>query len=106
MGLIARACEAAGLSTCCLVLVREVAQKVRPPRALYLKWPFGSPLGEPGHVAQQRRVLLDMLTAVAGITEPGTILDLPYRWRREDYDRLDGLRLGADLPPPEPAAGP
>lgn len=79
--------------SCCLVNVREVAEKVRPPRAVYLKWPFGSPLGEPGNDAQQRRVLLDLLEVARGATIPGTIVDLPYRWRHEDYDTLPGLCL-------------
>ena len=81
------------MASCCLVNVREVAVKVRPPRAVYLQWPFGSPLGEPGNARQQRRVLLDMLEVVRGATEPGTLVELPYRWRREDYATLPGLRL-------------
>ena len=81
------------MSTCCLQLVREVAEKVRPPRSVYLKWPFGSPMGEAGNRLQQRRVVLDMLETVRGATEPGSIFDLGYRWRREDYMALQGLRL-------------
>jgi D-proline reductase (dithiol) PrdB len=73
--------------------VREVAEKVRPPRSVYLKWPFGSPMGEPGNALQQRRLLLDMLEAVRGATDPGSIFDLGYRWRREDYAAVPGLRL-------------
>lgn len=60
---------------------------------MYLKWPFGSPMGEAGNVLQQRRIVLDMLEAVRGLKEPGTIIDLPYRWRREDYSQVPGLRL-------------
>ena len=81
------------MSTCCLVLVREVAERVKPPRTLFLRWPFGNPLGEPGNGAQQRRVVLDMLEAVRGMREPGGILDLPYRWRREDWGVVEGLKL-------------
>lgn len=81
------------MSTCCLVLVREVAERVRPPRALFLRWPFGNPCGEPGNAAQQRRVVLDMLEAVRGLREPGAIVDLPYLWRREDWGAVEGLCL-------------
>lgn len=88
---MALACEAAGLSTCCLQLVPG---KVRPPRAVYLKWPYGSPMGEPGNALQQRRVLLDMLEVVRGATVPGSTYDLGYRWRREDYSLIEGLGLG------------
>ena len=88
---MALACEAAGISTCCLQLTLG---KVVAPRMVYLKWPYGSPMGEPGNVLQQRRVLLDMLEVVRGATEPGSLFEPGYRWRREDYLRLEGLRLG------------
>lgn len=75
------------MSTCCLSNVKEAIAQAEAPRAVYVKWPFGSPVGEPGHVAQQRRILLDMIEAVRGLQAPGTVLDLGYRWRREDYGR-------------------
>ena len=81
------------MTTACLVLVREVAERVRPPRALFVRWPFGNPCGEPGNARQQRRVVLDLLEAARGLTEPGAIVDLPYRWRREDWGTVEGLRL-------------
>ena len=90
------------MSTCCLVLVREVAERVRPPRTLFLRWPFGNPCGEPGNGAQQRRVVMDMLEAVNGLREPGTIVDLPYRWRREDWPDLKGLSLSPPSRPTNP----
>ena len=52
---------------------------------IYLHWPFGHALGEPGNVAQQRTVLHDMLSLAAVAPRPGLIVDLPYRWRRETY---------------------
>lgn len=78
--------EAAGLSTVSISLVREITAQVRPPRALFVRWPFGHALGEPFAVGQQRRVLRDMLQALQSMHEPGSILDLGYRWRRERYD--------------------
>jgi D-proline reductase (dithiol) PrdB len=88
VGLVAIACEAAGMATCCLSLRREATESVRPPRALFLRWPYGSPMGEPGHVAQQRRVLLDMLALVRDLRAPGQTVAPGYRWRREDYENL------------------
>lgn len=78
--------EAAGLTTVSISLVREITAQVRPPRALFVRWPFGHPLGEPFAAAQQRRMLRDMLRALESMREPGSILDLGYRWRREHYD--------------------
>lgn len=68
-----------------LALVREVAVAARAPRFLYVRWPFGHALGEPGKIAQQRTVLHDMLTMAAIAPRPGLVVDLPYRWRRETY---------------------
>ncbi len=57
----------------------------RAPRFLYVHWPFGHALGEPGNVTQQRTVLHDMLSMAVAAPRPGLVLDLPYRWRRETY---------------------
>jgi D-proline reductase (dithiol) PrdB len=59
---------------------------VRPPRTVFLRWPYGHPFGEPGNAAQQRTVLRAAFKALVEITEPGQIVDLPYRWRREKYE--------------------
>lgn len=64
MGVLARVFEAAGLSTTSLSMVREHTEKVKPPRALWVPFPFGRPLGKPDDAAFQHRVLraaLDLL---------------------------------------------
>lgn len=65
-------------------LSRALTEKVKPPRAVCVRWPFGHPLGEPGHVAQQRRVIQDAFDLLARGDAP-SIVDLPYLWRREVY---------------------
>jgi hypothetical protein len=85
VGLLAREIEAAGITTVGLSLVKEIADKVRAPRLLHLRWPFGHALGEPGAQLQQRTILHDMLTMAQGAPRPGLVLELPYRWRREAY---------------------
>lgn len=65
--------------------MREYSEKVQPPRTVFLRWPFGHPVGEPGKPDQQRAVVCEALRALYRITEPGTIVDLPFRWRRENY---------------------
>lgn len=82
MGLVARTIEQHGIPTVSLSIQRELTEKTKPPRALFLRWPFGHPLGEPFNVAQQRWVLRDALRALTAITTPGEIIDLPYLWRR------------------------
>jgi len=66
-------------------IVRRFTEETRSPRAVFLKWPMGHPLGEPGRTEQQTRVLRDALDALSTIKTPGTIIDLPYRWKRYDY---------------------
>lgn len=85
MGLLAREIEAQGVTTVGLALVKEVAIAANAPRFLYLHWPFGHALGEPGNIAQQRTVLHDMLSMAAHAPRPGLVIELPYRWRRETY---------------------
>lgn len=89
MGLIQRIIEQAGISTVSISIKREITEKVKPPRAVYLHWPLGHPMGEPFNEAQHRRILMDALKAAESVTVPGTIIDLPYRWRRETYTNGD-----------------
>lgn len=101
VGLLQRAIEAAGIPTVSISLVREVTARIRPPRALYLRWPFGHPLGEPGHVAQQRRVLWECFRDMRERPRErrGEVRDLGLRWRRETYAPVDFAALDAGTPP-------
>ena len=85
MGLIQREIERSGIATIGISIVRDYSEKVKPPRTIFLKWPFGHPLGEPGNVPQQTAVLLQAFEALTTISQPGTIVDVPFRWRREKY---------------------
>ena len=88
MGLIQREIEKEGVSTVSVSIVRKFTEEVGVPRAVFVKWPMGHPLGEPGRVKQQMTVLRSAFKALTIIKEPGTIIDLPYRWRRyEDLDK-------------------
>jgi len=49
--------EDEGVPTVVVALLREQAEKVRPPRALWVPFPLGRPFGAPDHAEQQRRVL-------------------------------------------------
>ncbi|MEK9164051.1 MAG: hypothetical protein AAB342_01710 [Chloroflexota bacterium] len=82
MGLIARVLEEAGIATVCIVMRREVAQNVKPPRALFVKFPMGAPLGPAGDAETQRGVIGEALAVLAEAVEPGTIVDSPRQWRR------------------------
>jgi len=85
VGLLAREVEACGVTTVALALVRELAVEVKAPRMLFLRWPFGHALGEPGNRLQQCTILHDVLSMARVAPRPGLVVDLPYRWRREVY---------------------
>ena len=61
VGLIAAEFERRGIATVCIILLREVAKRVRPPRALWGPFPHGYPLGAPNDPVQQRRVIVSAL---------------------------------------------
>jgi D-proline reductase (dithiol) PrdB len=79
-----------------LSIQREITEAVRPPRALYLRWPFGRPLGEAGHRNQQLHVLLAALELFASVREPGTIVAPEWPWRRTRFS--DPLIEGSGPP--------
>jgi hypothetical protein len=101
VGLIQREIERAGIPTIGVSIVREYSEKVRPPRTIFLRWPFGHPFGEPFNVEQQRVVLAEALRALVTISEPGAIINMPYRWRREQYGNKDiaGILSNPKRPP-------
>ena len=82
MGLIARVLEETGISTVCLNMRREVAENVKPPRTLFVKFPFGAPLGPAGDVETQRGVIMEALGILATSNEPGIIVDSARVWKR------------------------
>ncbi|HXH84181.1 MAG TPA: hypothetical protein VNN07_14840 [Candidatus Tectomicrobia bacterium] len=83
--MLARALEGHGLPTVTISLVREHTVKVKPPRALFVPFPFGHALGRPHDATLQHRVLraaLDLLAEPAGpvlrdFPEDGAVVDEP-----------------------------
>ena len=93
MGLIQREIEKVGIATVGISIVREYSKKVKPPRTVFVRWPFGHPLGEVGNILQQRTIVREALAAIYEIKSPGQIIDLPYRWRRERYSQDQPLSI-------------
>jgi hypothetical protein len=71
--LLAAAIEALDIPTVCIVLLREIAEKVRPPRALAVPYPHGYPLGTPHDPGVQRAVVRAALAMLAE-EGPGPII--------------------------------
>jgi len=69
VSVLARVFEEAGLTTVAIALVREHAERVRPPRALWVPFYFGYTMGKPDDPDFQHQVLaaaLDTLDAESG----------------------------------------
>ena len=96
--MLARVLEAAGVSTTSISLVREHTEKVKPPRALWVPFPFGHAFGRPNDPELQHRVLrasLDLLEEPVG----PVLRDLPDD--EEPGDQPAALPQASGITPPE-----
>jgi hypothetical protein len=57
VGLIQRHIEYAGITTVSISLLREITEKIRPPRALFVPFALGYPLGKPDNAALQTQIM-------------------------------------------------
>jgi hypothetical protein len=73
VGVLARVFEEHGLVTTSISLVREHTEKVKPPRALFVPFPFGHPLGEAKDPELQTRVIRAALALLD--REAGPVLE-------------------------------
>lgn len=99
--MLARVFEEAGLSTVSLSLVREHTAKVKPPRALFVPFPFGFALGKPGDPALQHRVLAAALALLERPTGP-VLEDFPEEEAPARLPQASGVAVAA-APAAEPA---
>jgi hypothetical protein len=93
--------EMAGIPTVSITIVRQYTEKIRPPRSVFLHWPFGHPLGEPFRPEQHRAVLAEAFKTLYNVRTPGLIIDAGFRWRREKYDHytIEEVKKILDLRP-------
>jgi hypothetical protein len=96
---LARVFEEHGLATTSISLVREHSQKVKPPRALFVPFPFGHPLGEANDAELQSRVMRAAFALLEHKTGP-VLEDYP----EDVYAGQDiNLAQAAGVPEPEVA---
>ena len=57
VGLVAAELERQGIATVAIQLLREVAERVRPPRALFVPFRHGYPLDAPDEPLRQHAVI-------------------------------------------------
>jgi hypothetical protein len=65
VGLIQAAIERAGIATVSISLLHEVTDVLRPPRALFVPYRLGFPLGEPNNSDLQHRIIAAALAVLA-----------------------------------------
>ena len=76
MGLVAAELERQDISTVAIQLLRSVAEKVRPPRALVVPFRHGYPLGKPDDAKQQHAVIAAALRMLENPNlQPPAIVD-------------------------------
>jgi len=68
VSLVAAALEQQGISTVVVQLLRLAAERVRPPRALFVPFRHGYPLGSPDDPEKQHAVITAALNL---LTDPG-----------------------------------
>lgn len=75
VGLIQSIIEKAGIPTASVTLLREITERVAPPRALFVEFPLGFPLGAPNAPALQTEIILATLGLLAESIPPAIIRD-------------------------------
>ncbi|MBU4276785.1 MAG: hypothetical protein KMY53_01470 [Desulfarculus sp.] len=76
MGGLSHYLEREGLATTQISLIREHSEKIKPPRALWVPFELGRPLGVPNDPAFQKRVLLAALNLLEAPSGP-VLVDFP-----------------------------
>jgi len=73
VGLVAAEIERAGIPTASIVYLKEAAERIRPPRALWVPFPHGCALGAPNDIPLQLDVLKQALKLLDA-DGPGPVL--------------------------------
>jgi hypothetical protein len=63
-----------------VTVARDVTERVKPPRAVFVPFRMGHHFGVPFHREVQRQVILSALELLTTATASGEIVDLPLRW--------------------------
>ncbi len=76
VGLIQGIIEKAGIPTVSVTLCREITERVAPPRALFVDFPFGYPLGAPNDAPLQTRIVVSALALLNQAVPPAALREL------------------------------
>ena len=90
--------EEAGLATTTLSTIPALTGSVGVPRLAGIGYPTGLPFGQPNNFPGQLAVLRSALATLESIQEPGTRIDLPFKWP-------EGLKVRTHPRKPPPIVG-
>ncbi|HJM51252.1 MAG TPA: hypothetical protein QGF63_15585 [Alphaproteobacteria bacterium] len=103
MGGLAHYLEDEGVATTQISLIREHSEAMKPPRALWVPFELGRPLGAPGDAAFQRRVLAATLALLESDSGP-QLVDHHEEAPPAHAEDSEGWVCPINLPAPEAAA--
>jgi len=101
VGLVHGKLEQAGIPCISTTVIPYITRYSLVSRSVYIRFPQGAPLGEPNQPEQQRVVLGAVLDAFESIEQPGTMVELPFRWRRvqaeaKDDSKCEGYQVATE----------
>lgn len=91
VGLIARALEAAGVTTTSISSAWSITQSANPPRAVFTDFPLGNTAGPPNEPDVQIAIARSALELAYTASAPGTIVPLDHQWSTEWKDEAREL---------------
>ena len=57
--------ENRGIPAVSITLLKEVTEKVKPPRSLFVPYPLGFPLGRPNDPELQKKIIIESLSMLS-----------------------------------------
>ena len=99
MSLVANVVEASGIPTLLIGTVRDIVERVKPPRAVCVDNPVGRTFGRPRANRRHDSLLSEALGRAHTFKRKGQIIDLPGNWTDrtgaswQDMVRREILRL-------------
>ena len=80
MSLVANVVEASGIPTLLIGTVRDIVERVKPPRAVCVDNPVGRTFGRPRSGRRHETLLAQALSEADSFKRKGQIIDLPGNW--------------------------
>lgn len=104
MSALAHYLEEEGIATVAISLIRPQTEKTKPPRALWVPFELGRPIGPPSDPAFQKKVIRTALQLLERKDGPSILEDFPEDDPRSIADAAWQAPFVSDCPPEETSA--